>query len=247
MIVHDPHNPRAIDAREALEAHLPESPDDLMLVLGGDGFLLQTVATHGLDATYLGLNAGTLGFLLNDVTDWATIADAVRARRWTVRRFPLLEVHVLDEEGHATSDVALNDIIVERARGQTARLRLSIDGQVVVEKLVADGLIFSSALGSTAYTFSAGGPACHPDVRMMSVTAICPHHPRLSPIVLPPGAKAQVEVHQARWRPVRVVADGRGIAGAHRIEVGYGDATVHLAYLEGHDFTAQMIKKILRP
>lgn len=251
MILVDEHNGRARAAREALLAHLPagwEPPSNLALVFGGDGFMLRTVAKHGLQHAYLGLNAGHLGFLLNDMPDPVRVAAALQAGRWRAHDFPLIEARITQVSGEVITTRAVNDVYLERMTGQSARLELSVGGQVAVEKLVADGLIFATALGSTAYSYSAGGPPLHPSLRALQVTPICPHLPRLSSFVLPPTARVHVSVHQHEWRPVRAVADGRdGIDHVLSLELGLSDKSVSLCYLQDHDFTRQMLRKIVHP
>lgn len=245
MIVADPHNKNAAFFLKELAARGLEDVDDVVVVLGGDGFLLKTASHLGYDRIYLGLNAGHLGFLLNDVDTWDHVAAKLRTRAWTVRSFPLLEAQIHTADGTVVVDQALNDVYLERMTGQTARLELWIDGTPAVERLVADGIIFSTALGSTAYAYSAGGPACHPALRLIGVTPICPHLPRMSPLVLPPESEARVIVHQTEHRPVRAVVDGRDIADVRSVQVRVAKGEVRLAHLAGHDFTARMIRKLL--
>lgn len=249
MIVHDPRNPTARRYRDELDARLPADfgGEELVVVAGGDGFLLQTVRHYGLDRTYLGLNAGHLGFLLNDVDDWDAVAAALRDGRWRAFSFPVLEAHIELDDGRVLRERAINDIYLERMTGQTARLHLVINDHPVVDRLVADGIVFATALGSTAYTFSAGGPACHPTLRVLAVTPICPHHPRLSPFALPDSAVAQVDVVMGDFRPVRAVADGTTHERVRSVRVRIDDQPVRLAYLDGHDFTSRMITKLLHP
>lgn len=249
MIRCDERNPAARALRDRLAPHLPDGipGEDLVVVFGGDGFLLKTVAELGTDPTYVGLNAGTLGFLLNDVDDAAAVAADLRARRLSANAFPLLHATIETSAGPIVTDRAVNDVYLERASGQTARLSIAIDGVPVVESLVADGLIMATALGSTAYSFSAGGVACHPGLSILAVTPICPHHPRLHPFALPDTATVQVRVHSSDRRPVRVVVDGRTTEPVEAVTVAYRGESVRLGYLPGRDFTRRMIQKILRP
>jgi NAD+ kinase len=249
MILADPRNPTALAFQDELLAAMPEGWDDpeVVLVLGGDGFLLHSVADHGFHRTYLGLNAGRVGFLLNDVSCWDVTVDQLRRRAFTPYAFPILEARATDGAGQVHTLRALNDVVLDRATGQTAHLRLLIDEREVVDPLVADGLIFSTALGSTAYTVSAGGPACHPELQVLAVTAICPHKPRLMPFLLPLGAHARVEVRAAHRRPVRLSADGNQIDDVRGLEVTTAAERVRIAWLEGHDHTQRMVTKILRP
>lgn len=247
MIIHDANNPRAVANRAELERRLPDlaGAPDLSVVIGGDGFMLQTCAEHGLHPTYLGLNAGNLGFLLNDIDDWDRVADRIARRAFRVWEVPLLEAKITLTDGSIVYDRAINDVYMERMTGQTAHLSLTLDGRMAVEKLVADGVILSTALGSTAYAFSAGGPACHPAVRTLLVTAICPHMPRLPPLVLPETARVCVEVQNPEKRPVRAVADGRDVPGVKRVELGLAAAHIRIAWFEDQDATARMIRKLV--
>lgn len=251
MIIADPHNPKAQAMAQQLGELLPEGfdlPDDLVVVLGGDGFLLRTVADLGLGRTYLGLNAGHLGFLLNDVQIGPKLVDALVGRTWRIHRHRLLVADLTLVDGSTKRRLAINDIYLERSTGQAARMRLTIDDHLVVDGLVADGLVFATALGSTAYAYSAGGQPFHPALDMLQVTPICPHAPRLSPFALPPSAQAHVEVIHHAWRPVRAVADGRGVEGILKVDIGLSDTElVTLAYLPSHDFTKQMLRKIVSP
>ena len=250
MIVVDERNDRAVAALKGLREHLPDSwapAEPLTLVFGGDGFLLRAVAQHGLDRAYLGLNAGHLGFLLNEIADPARVAEALVAGHWRAHPFPLLEARITLASGEQTRARAINDVYLERMTGQAARLQLSVGGHVVVDELVADGMIFATALGSTAYSFSAGGPPLHPSLRALQVTPICPHVPRLSSFVLPPTAQARVEVHQPDFRAVRAVADGRAIDHVVSVDLFLSERSVHLCYLDDHDFTRQMLRKIIHP
>ncbi|MBN2800721.1 MAG: NAD(+)/NADH kinase [Deltaproteobacteria bacterium] len=248
MILADQTNPVARSFLRELDARLPRDfHEDIVVVVGGDGFFLDSIASRGFHGTFLGLNAGHVGFLLNDVKDWDQVAERLGGRRWTTHTFPILDAKVTLDDGHEVFRRAVNDVYLERATGQMAQLAVEIDGHLVVERLSADGLIFSTALGSTAYTFSAGGPACHPELQIMTVTPICPHRPRLDPFALPATAHVRVKVVHPARRPVRVVADGRNTPGVSEVEVYYGGEQVTLAFLEGHDFTRCMVAKILKP
>ena len=159
MIIADERNPKAQAYRTELLNRCPEQADreDLNIVIGGDGFLLRTIFEHNYLGTFLGLNAGHLGFLLNDVQNWDTVTHALGADHWVSYPFPLLKAEVTAPDGQVLVSRAINDVYVQRTTGHAAHLALSINGERVVEPLVSDGVIFATALGSTAYTYSAGG------------------------------------------------------------------------------------------
>lgn len=251
MIVIDERNPRALFLRAALQALLPPAwapPDGVAIVIGGDGFLLRTVAGHGFDETaWLGLNAGDLGFLLNEAGDPRGVATKLAGGRWRSYAFPLVEAHIVLADGEERTETAINDVYLERMSGQAARLRLVLNGHEVADQLVADGVVFASALGSTGYAYSAGGQPLHPRLRVLQVAPICAHRPQVPAVVLPEDAVAEVEVRQTDRRPVRAVIDGRGIDHVLRVKVSLSSRSVHLAYFDDHDFTRHLLRMIVHP
>ena len=160
---------------------------------------------------------------------------------------PRLAVQAESVEGEPLSDIALNDIYLERSTGQTAQLRVCVDGVPVVERVVCDGFIVSTALGSTAYAFSAGNAACHPRLRLLQLTPICPHSPKMAPLNLPHDATVSVENLFRRRRPTRLVCDGFDHPDVASIRVQDANSDVRLAFLEGHDLTSTLVRKILLP
>lgn len=247
MIVSDPRNPKATALRDSLERELsPESHEGIIWVLGGDGFLLKSVAEHGLQNTYLGLNCGQLGFLMNEVqkerSEWL---QQLEERRWSAREYPLLEAVITRQDGQEVRDYALNDVCLLRSSGFSSKLKISVDGQVVVERLGGDGVVLATTLGSTAYSFSAGGTPHHPEVPALLLTPICPHRPKLSPVTLPASSQVRVDVLQIDRRPVSAIVDGRDVTEVSHMKVGFGQARVRLAFFEGHNFTRHLVEKIL--
>ena len=247
MLKFDANSEKALRFLEALKEELDLSllPEDLCLVIGGDGFLLRVIAEEGPNHTYLGINSGTLGFMLNDVEDFSKSMDQIRSGSWKVFRVPRLAMEATTGTGDVFSALALNDVTLQRMSGQTTHLRVWVDGVRAVDRMVCDGLIVSTALGSTAYSFSAGGPACHPNLRLMQLTAICPHMPRLPPITLPLDSVVEVEVLDSTKRPARVATDGIDHPEAVRLRVAHAEADVRLAFLDQHNATATLIRKVI--
>lgn len=212
--------------------------------------MLRAIHRHGSTAAYLGVNCGNLGFLMNDVAGTpdeiaAAVVEALRNDAYVRQPFPRLMVHATLPTEETHDDLAMNDVYVERQSGQTVHLRVSVDGVVAVSRMVCDGVIVSTPIGSTAYSFSAGGPAAHPLARATVLTAICPHRPRLAPLVLPHGSQVRIEVLDAERRPARGVVDGAELGLVTEVNVRGGGGDVDLCFLAGHDFTATMIRKVL--
>ena len=220
---------KVLHERLAERIDFRELPEDLCLVLGGDGYMLQSIREVGASHVFLGINAGRVGFLLNDPEDFEAMVEALEHRAWTVHTFPRLRMLAYSADDDApTEALAVNDVYLERMSGQTAHLQIEIDHVRVVDRLVCDGIIASTALGSTAYHFSASGHACHPGVRAIHLTPICTHSPRLAPITLPAEARIAIECMGADKRPVRAVADGVGHPRVRRIEIERADVDVRL-------------------
>lgn len=248
-LLYDMENPKAVKLHGFLDEHLspPEDYAHVTLILGGDGFMLRSLREYYHPETvFLGLNCGSIGFLLNDVPGKLEHLLALLVQgRFRIQRFPRIEMDALDMAGNEHHAAAVNDIYLERMTGQTCHLRLEIDAITVVEKLVCDGVILSTAIGSTAYNFSASGFVCHPSLKVMCVTPICPHSPRLSPVILPLGSKIFMEVLNPDKRKAQAVADGVAIPLVANMTVTPCREEVQLAFLEGHDYTAAMIQKVL--
>ena len=249
MLLVDPRNPKATELAARLRELLPDDWEPgVHLVLGGDGYMLRAVASQGLERPFLGLNCGHLGFLMNDL-EWPLeeLVERLLAQRWRTFRFPLLESTITTTAGEIVTEHSMNDIYLQRESGHAARLRLTVDGREVDDSLGCDGPVVATALGSTAYSFSAGGTPLHPRIPAMLVTPICPHRPRLSPVALPPDSRVVVQVLSAGHRPVSAMADGRQVASVAEVDVRYGEDAVEVAWFEDHEFTAHLIDKILKP
>jgi NAD+ kinase len=252
MLRVDPQNPRAVHLAERLHGLLAatEIPSSVCVVIGGDGWMLGSIHELGPTWTFLGLNAGTLGFLLNDVggtdVDARSVASAIRDATFQVYAFPRLAVQVENGAAAPPPSFAMNDVYAERMTGKSAHLRLTIDGVRIVDRMVTDGVVIATALGSTAYSFSAGGPACHPLVRAVHVTPICPHTPRLPSLTLPEAAEIEIETLDADIRPVRSVSDGHDLGPIMSMRIGPAADPVKLAFLEGHQFTRTLVRKLIK-
>ena len=144
---------------------------DLIVSLGGDGTMLRAMRlADGQRAPVLGVNLGKLGFLAEvDVPDLPDALSAIDARDYTVE--PRLAVDSLVAGNRVT---AFNDIAVVRVPGGTAAVSLQVGGQPFVS-YAADAVVVSTPTGSTAYSFSAGGPIMSPAVEALLVTPAAPH------------------------------------------------------------------------
>lgn len=187
----------------------------VVIVLGGDGTLLATLRELGearYEKPFLGIHQSPgLGFLhpiavprnSANMQKWSqTVVDCVEQlllqpenenlRHYRIRQRWGLEATVSPDHQSLWS---LNDVVVSKGTlSRMVYLRVRVDGSVLWDKIRGDGLIIASAVGSTAYSLSAGGPVVHPDTAALVLTPICPHEMAQRPVVLGGGAHVLVEV-----------------------------------------------------
>lgn len=202
-------HPRAIAARESLESrYLPvhRSEADVLVVLGGDGFMLHTLHENSdRNLPVFGMHLGEVGFLMNRFAE-----DGLAERISQARQVDLhpLEMEARTTGGELRKAVAINEVSLLRQTNQAAHVRISVNEKVRVERLVADGVLVATAAGSTAYNLSAHGPILPLGTEAVVLTPISPFRPRRwRGAVLPAAAVIDLEVLNADRRPVSATAD----------------------------------------
>ena len=167
---------------------------DVLLVLGGDGTMLNAARLAGeRGIPILGVNMGGLGFLTEvHLDNLYPSLDRVFANDFVLDERLMLKTHVHRHGETVAQGVVLNDVVI--SKGTLARmieLKIAIQGQFVTN-LRGDGLIISSPTGSTAYSLSAGGPIINPAVRSLMLTPICPHTLAHRPLIVPDNVEVEV-------------------------------------------------------
>ena len=181
---------------EELRKRVKNHEFDLLIVAGGDGSVLR--AGHlcaPLGVPILGVNLGRLGFLIQfDRKEWREYLDKLLSgEAWIENRMMLRAEHIRsgDSLGHWN---ALNEVVVGRGRTlRPVRLTASVDGRHLTS-YVADGLIASTATGSTAYALAAGGPILPPELRNILLVPIAPHLSVDRAVVLSEGSMVSIRV-----------------------------------------------------
>lgn len=154
LIVADERNEKAVRWAKELERFRDDQEPNLILVLGGDGSMLHAIQKHWRRRLpFFGVNAGHLGFLLNNAD--AVLGGEFLAQGLVLRTMPMLHIEYLAKDGWQRG-LTFNDAWVERATGQSAWLEVTVAGRVRLPKLVCDGALISTAAGSTAYARSMG-------------------------------------------------------------------------------------------
>ena len=153
---------RAAKAREAREAlakrygNVAEDEADVIIALGGDGFMLSTLhGTQEIEAPVYGMNRGTVGFLMNEYSEDGLIDRLEAAEEAVINPLHMIATQ---RDGTVTEALAINEVSLLRAGPQAAQLRIFVDGRMRMAELVCDGALVATPAGSTAYNYSAHGP-----------------------------------------------------------------------------------------
>jgi NAD+ kinase len=211
----------AREARDRLVARYdvvePEVAD-ILVALGGDGFLLQTLHRHRvLGRPVFGMNRGSVGFLLNEFRE-AGLMERL-AKSSPVLLHPL-RMEATTIGGERVVATAINEVALFRQQRQTAKIRISVDGVVRLPELSCDGVMVATPAGSTAYNLSAHGPIIPLGAGLLALTPISAFRPRRwRGALLPHGAKVGFEVLEADKRPVGAAADNSEVRDVARVEV----------------------------
>ncbi|TAN08085.1 MAG: NAD kinase [Rhodanobacteraceae bacterium] len=211
----------ARDACAALETRYGAvAPDaaDVIVALGGDGFMLRTLhAQLDRGLPVYGMKLGRVGFLMNGYTP-----DDLPARIAAAHPAMLhpLEMRVTAAAGGAVTALAFNEISLLRQTNQAAHVEVSLNSKVKLASLVCDGLLVSTPAGSTAYNLSAHGPILPLDANVLALTPISPFRPRRwRGALLPVATRVGLRVLEPGHRPVSATADFHEVRDAVQIDV----------------------------
>ncbi|WP_084040162.1 NAD kinase [Demequina sp. NBRC 110053] len=266
LIVANPHRPGTLEAGDEAARVLAAAgietctsftpgvsdPIEAAIVLGGDGTMLHAAQlTHGTGIPLLGVNLGRVGFLAElEREDVATAAGRLAEGDYTVEERGTLQVHVSRGDGTVESGWALNEATVERAnRLRTLEVTLGVDG-LPLSSFGCDGLVVSTATGSTAHAFSAGGPVMWPNVDALLCVPLAAHALFARPLVVGPDSSFQIEVVRTSESHAQIVLDGaRSIdaGGGCVVEIRRGEHGVRLARMSDAPFTERLVKKFSLP
>jgi len=222
-------HPQSQQAVRGLRAHYGDcAPDqaDVIVALGGDGFMLHTLHEHTrLAQPVFGMRFGEVGFLMNRYEEAGLIERITAARE--VELIPLRMV-AERVDGSRHEAVAINEVSLLRQINQAAHIRILVNGKVRLERLVADGVLLATAAGSTAYNLSAHGPILPLGTEAVVLTPISPFRPRRwQGAILPASAEVIFEVLQSERRPVSATADYDEIRDVARVTVCRDPAIRH--------------------
>jgi Predicted sugar kinase len=225
---------------------------ELVIVLGGDGTILRAAElARGCDAPLLGVNLGHVGFLAEAERDdlRATVERAL-ARDYAVEERMTLAVRVKVDDAVVYETWALNEASVEKAsRERSLEVAIEVDG-LPVSTFGCDGVVMSTPTGSTAYSFSAGGPVVWPTVDALLMVPLSAHALFARPLVVAPTSSMAVELLRRTPGTGVLWCDGRRtfeLPPAARVVVRRSPIPVRLARLSPGPFTERLVRKFALP
>ena len=242
----------ADDARRAaasLSARYGDTPvrdAEIVVALGGDGFLLQTLReTMGTGKLIYGMNRGTIGFLMNEFNEDGLFERIEAALPETIRP---LEMHTVCENGDTETALAINEVALWRQSYQTAKIRITIDDMVRLDELSCDGVMVATPAGSTAYNLSAYGPILPLDAPLLALTPVSPFRPRRwRGALLANKSTVRFDILEAEKRPVNAAADHREVKSVMSVTVRESrDQTATLLFDPSHSWNERILAEQFR-
>lgn len=211
--------PEGRTAAEALQSRYGQhelGEADVIVTLGGDGFMLRTL--HRVIKTGLpvyGMKTGNVGFLMNRFQEEGLLQRLQAAQQ--VALHPL-QMTAETKSGEPSQALAINEVSLLRQTNQAAHIRIIVNDSVKVEELVCDGVLLSTAAGSTAYNFSVRGPILPLGTDALALTPISPFRPRRwRGAVLPGSARVTFEILDNLKRSVSATADAFEVRDVERV------------------------------
>ena len=237
------------DAQEALArlgdvyGSADESEADVIVALGGDGFMLQTLhRTEHLNIPTYGMNRGTVGFLMNAFSE-VDLQGRLNAAEEAV--INPLRMRAETVSGKVMEALAINEVSLLRAGPQAAKLSITVDGRERLSELVCDGALLATPAGSTAYNYSAHGPVLPIGSDVLALTAIAPFRPRRwRGAILPQRVRVRFDVLNPDKRPVMADADSRSVGNVLWVEATIDQSVAHrILFDPGHGLDERLIRE----
>jgi len=216
---------------------------DVIVVLGGDGFMLEAIKNQmEKNLPLFGLNYGSVGFLMNTVNDEDLIERLNSSQ--SIKIAPLsMTANTADGSEH--NAIAINEVSLLRETHQAAKIKISIDEKVRLEELVCDGVLLSTPSGSTAYNLSAHGPILPINADVLALTPISAFRPRRwKGAILNNKSKVKFEIIDSKKRPVSVVADSTEFREIESVAIRQDNQkSVQLLFDAQHSFEERILNE----
>ena len=220
-----------------------ESEADIIVALGGDGAMLEAMRRRFEDhKPVYGMNRGTVGFLMNEFQE-EDLFDRIEAAAHA--KVSPLRMQATDIYGNEHQRLAINEISLLRQTSQTAKLRITVDGRERMPELACDGVLVATPAGSTAYNLSAHGPILPIGANLLALTPISAFRPRRwRGALLRHDAKVEIDVVDAKRRPVAASADNQEVRSVTRVSI-HEDRSQKLTMLfdDGHALDERILRE----
>ena len=240
------NNEEAQKKKESLEKKFGNNSTDnadVIVVLGGDGFMLEAIKNQMEKSLPLfGLNYGSVGFLMNAVNDEDLIQRLNSSQ--SIKISPL-SMTANTADGSAHEAIAINEVSLLRETHQAAKIKISIDGNVRLDELVCDGVLLSTPSGSTAYNLSAHGPILPINADVLALTPISAFRPRRwKGAILNNKSEVKFEVIDSHKRPVSAVADSAEFREIESVVIKQDNQkSVELLFDAQHSFEERILNE----
>ena len=195
---------------------LPINKSNIIIVIGGDGFMLETLKKfYKFKKPFYGINSGSYGFLMNKFSKKNTVKNLTKAKKISI--FPLL-MSVKNKFGILKKSIAVNEISILRQSRQAASISIQSGTKKIIKKLISDGVLVSTPAGSTAYNLSVHGPILNLDSKKLSISPISPFRPRRwKGKIVSEKSKIIIINLNPKKRPISAVADNVEVRNARNI------------------------------
>ncbi len=230
------------DLRARYKTVSPEQAD-LIVALGGDGFMLETLHRYReRGVPFYGMHRGSVGFLMNGYGPNGLEERVVRAQPVAIHP---LEMSATDRAGAVHNAIAINEVSLVRQGRQAAKLRIAVDDTVRLDELMADGVLVATPVGSTAYNLSAHGPIIPLGADVLALTPISAFRPRRwRGALLPHKAKVRFDVLEVERRPVSAAADFTEIRDVASVSVHEAtEISITMLFDPEHNLEERVLKE----
>ncbi|MGJ8527745.1 NAD kinase [Maritalea sp.] len=238
--------PQSTAAKAELIAKYGDYPPveaDVIVALGGDGFMLETLHTvMDRQIPVYGMNFGSVGFMMNDFDIEGLTQRLERAEPTQIHP---LRMTATTKQGETHTALALNEVSLLRKSYQAAKIEILVDGKTRIDELICDGVLVATPAGSTAYNLSAQGPILPIEAPLLALTPISPFRPRRwRGAILSNRAEVTFRIREIDKRPVNAVADSLEIVDV--LEVQISESRTHVVTLlfdPGHSLDERILNE----
>lgn len=224
---------------------------DAVVAVGGDGTILKcAIDCARNNKPVLGINCGRLGFMASLEHTQIESLDRLVKGEYSLSRRMLICAEITDKSGEVSSFTALNDVVVSKSdKCKIVDFEVSRNGQLI-SSLRADGIIFSTPTGASAYSMSAGGPIIEPGMECIEFTQICPHSLFARTMIFSPDSVITATSHTVAGNCTNVVVDGNKVYKLNDndiLTIKRSDDHVEIIDINGDSFFTSVNKKLMQP